>query len=160
MTLTYALEDAGWAKAEIEHRGESVKMRVSWLSDVLAELIEAAIDVMEGAESTRFPFPDEPGGHECVIHRSKGGDRVQLRVLWHREWWTPAGQTPAPGEEVFACDCTAGEFSREVFRICKRLLDQYGEEGYKERWCMHEFPTERFEYLSRLLFPPQRLQSR
>jgi hypothetical protein len=158
VTLNYTLGEAGWARAEIEDRGESLRMRVSWLSDVLSELIQAAIDIAEGAGSARFYFPDEPGGHECLIGRTDA-DRLQLRVLWHPNWWTPVGQTPPPGEEVLACDCTRGEFSREVFRSCKRVLDEYGEEGYKERWCMHEFPTERFEYLSRLLYPPRRLQT-
>src|ERR1041384_1495831 len=99
MTLTYTLEEAGWAKAEIEDRGQSLKMRVSYLSDVLADLIQAAIEIAEGGESARFSFPDEPGGHMCFISRV-GRDLVQLRVLWHREWLTPAGQKPAPGEDV------------------------------------------------------------
>ena len=156
MKLTYTLEETGWARAKIADGGQSLNMRVSYLSDVLSELIQAAIDMAEGNESSRCPFPDEPGGHMCFISRT-GKDRILLRVMWHRDWWTPGGQKPTAGEEVFTCACPSEEFSREVFKCCKGVLDQYGEEGYKERWCANGFPTEKFEYLSRLLFPPRKV---
>lgn len=152
MTISYVLEGAGWATATIEHGGQRREMRFGWCSDALSRIINAAIQVAQGAREARFGFTDEPGEHECVVSRT-GPDQVLIRAFWYREW-TPPG--PDTGEQVFSCSCTATHFCTEVFRCAKQLLDEHGTEGYKELWGEHEFPDEKFEYLSRLLYPPRK----
>jgi len=89
----------------------------------------------------------EPG------NRRTGPSYLRIRVFWYQEWTPPGADT---GDEVFACDCTVADFCGEVFRCCKQMLDEHGEEQYKERWVEHKFPEEKFELLSRLLFPPRK----
>jgi len=126
-------------------------MRVSYLSDAVRRMLDAAVGLSNGAREVRFGFTDEPGEHECVVTRTSCAE-VQVRVLWYKDWTPPGRNT---GDEVFACDSTASEFCQTVFACCKRRLDEYGEDGYEERWTAHEFPTETFERLSRLLYPPR-----
>jgi hypothetical protein len=153
MTLSYNLQEAGWATATIEQGGKHRQMRVSYLSDAVLRMLDAAIGLANGAREVRFGFTDEPGEHECIVTRT-GTEGVQIRVLWYKEW-TPPGQET--GDEVLICNSTVSEFCHTVFTCCKGLLDEHGEEGYKERWVSDEFPTETFERLSRLLYPPRRL---
>jgi hypothetical protein len=89
MTISYILEGAGWAKAVIEHDGRRREMRFSWMSDALSRLIDAAIQIAQGARETRFGFTDEPGEHVCVVTRNES-DQVMIRVFWYKEW-TPPG---------------------------------------------------------------------
>jgi len=151
MTLSYVLDEAGWATATIEHNEQHREMRVSYLSDAVWRMLDAAIGLMHGAETVRFGFTDEAGEHECVVTRTGSGD-VHIQVFWYKDWTPPGEDT---GDAVFACDCSATQFCEAVFATCKRLLDEHGEEEYKERWVAHEFPTETFERLSRLLYPPR-----
>jgi hypothetical protein len=155
MTLSYILHEAGWATATIEHDGRHREMRVSYLSDAVLNMLDAAIGLVNNGREVRFNFMDEPGEHECVVTRT-GPDAVRIRVVWYKDW---IGLSDEPGEEVFACDGGATQFCERVFACCKRLLDEHGEDGYKERWIEHEFPTETFEQLSRLLYPPRRTQA-
>jgi len=114
-------------------------------------MLDAAIGLRNGGQEVRFGFTDEPGEHECIVTRT-GADEVKIRVFWYKDWTPPGNDT---GEEVFTCDCSVPKFCEVVFACCKRLLDEYGEDGYKERWTAHEFPTATFERLSRLLYPPR-----
>ena len=126
-------------------------MVVSYMSDSLLQLVEAAICLFDGSTSVRISFDDEPGEHRCIVNRT--GSDIQIRILWFEEF--QARLPDDRGHEVFGCASTASQFVAEVFSCCKRLLEEHGEVGYKERWVMHEFPTDRFEHLSRLLYPPR-----
>ena len=46
---------------------------------------------------------------------------------------------------VFSCRTTILNFATEVFNAAKKMLDDYGVDGYKERWIEYDFP--RTEYL-------------
>ena len=80
MTFTYHLDGAGWATATIANDGQQRHMTVSYLSDSLYEMTQAAICLCEGAASVRFSFDDEPGEHRCIITRISDTD-AQIRVL-------------------------------------------------------------------------------
>jgi hypothetical protein len=54
MTLSYILDKAGWATATIAHDALRREMTVSYLSDSLAEMTQAAICLLEGSDSVRF----------------------------------------------------------------------------------------------------------
>ena len=87
MTLSYSLSGTGWATATIAHEGQRRQMTVSYLSDALSEMTQAAICLLEGADTVRFAFNDEPGEHRVVITRS-GETDVQIRVRWFTELWS------------------------------------------------------------------------
>jgi hypothetical protein len=151
MNLSYVLHEAGWATATIEHEGRHRVMRVSWMNDAVLRMINAAIGMKNGAQEVRFGFTDEPGEHECVVTQTEPG-RIRVRLFWYEVWMPPGRDT---GAEVFACETSRKEFCQTIFDCGKQLLDEHGEDGYKARWVAHEFPTEAFETLSRLLYPPR-----
>jgi len=152
MTLAYILHDAGWATAIIEHDGNRREMVASYLTDAVRRMLEAAVGLMRGTGTVRFGFTDEPGEHECVVTQIGPGE-VNITVYWYKDWTPPGRDT---GEVVFFCNCSAIQLCEAIFVTCKRLLDEHGEEGYKSKWLKDEFPTETFERLSCLLYPPPR----
>jgi hypothetical protein len=148
MTLSYLLDGTGWATATIAHDGQQCQMTVSYLSNSLSELTQAAICLLEGADSVRFAFDDEPGEHRCIVTRSAENE-VQIRVLRFMELWS--NLPDERGEQVFGCGCSLARFCGEVLSCLQRLLDEHGIEGYKQRWVIHDFPLERFERLQGLV---------
>jgi hypothetical protein len=148
MNLSYVLHTNGWATATISAAHQSREMTVSYLSDSLSDMAQAAIRLLEGADSVRFSFDDEPGEHRCVATRTCGFD-VEIRVLWFRELWS--GLPDERGSEVFTCRCTIARFCGEVLACLQRLLDEHGIKGYKERWDAHDFPLDKLERLQTLV---------
>ncbi len=153
MTLSYILDDAGWASATISHDGQRREMVASYLSDPVAEMADAAICLLQGADSVRFSFLDEPGEHRCYVTRVEGSD-VQIRVLWLDDCM-PA-LPDERGTDVFACRCSLARFCGEVLSCLQHLLAEHGIEGYKQRWIDSDFPSERFERLRALIYESHR----
>src|SRR5205085_4556315 len=111
MTLSYILHGAGWATATVADAGQQREMIVSYLSDSLSDMAQAAIRLLEGAESVRFSFDDEPGEHRCIITRTDRSN-ASARVLWFDELWS--GFPDERGTEVFSCTSTVAQFCDEV----------------------------------------------
>jgi len=153
MTFTYQLDGAGWATATIADDGRHRDMTVSYLSDSLYDMAQAAICLLEGADSVRFSFDDEPGEHRCIITRTS--DTVaQIRVLWFDELWS--NLPDERGSQVFTCACTIARFCGEVLSCLQRLLADHGLDGYKQLWVEHDFPSEKFERLRALIYDGRR----
>ena len=148
MKFTYQLDGAGWATATIADDGRHRDMTVSYLSDSLYDMAQAAICLLEGADSVRFSFDDEPGEHRCIVTRSSDTD-AQIRVLWFDELWS--NLPDERGSEVFTSVCTIARFSGEVLSCLQRLLADHGVDGYKKLWVGHDFPSEKFERLRALI---------
>src|ERR1043166_3267630 len=122
MTLSYVLDGTGGATATIAHEGNHRKKPVSYLSDSLSDMTQAAICLLEGADSVRFSFDDEPGEHRCIITRSGDAD-AEIRVLWFTELWSHLPDER--GEQVFSCSCSVTDFGGEVLSCLQRLLEEY-----------------------------------
>ncbi len=148
MTLSYVLHRAGWATATTAHSDSRHEMRVSYLSDPLADMARAAIGLLEGAASVRYAFADEPGEHRCIVTRISDREAL-IRVLWFDDLWS--GLPDERGAEVFNCTCAVARFCGEVLACLQCLLDEHGLDGYKELWCSNEFPSELHERLRRLI---------
>ena len=147
MTLSYILGQAGWATVTISHDTQRLEMNASYLSDSLPEMTQAAICLLEGADSVRFFFEDEPGEHRCIVCRT-GDSEAKIRILWFDDC---AGFPDERGSEVFFCTCSIARFCGEVLACLQRLLDEHGVDGYKQKWVEHDFPTERLERLRGLV---------
>jgi hypothetical protein len=153
MTLSFVLDGAGWATATVTVDSRFREMTVSYLSDSLAEMTQAAVCLLEGADSVRFSFDDEPGEHGCIVTRIRESE-AQVLVLWFEELWSDLPDER--GLEVFICTCSVSRFCGEVLACLQRLLDKHGLDGYKERWVSHDFPSEKFERLRRLVYERSR----
>jgi hypothetical protein len=144
VNLTYVLHDAGWATAVIADGDRRREMVVSYLSDSLAEMTQSALTLLEGAETARFSFDDEPGEHRFVVTRSSP-EFVDIRVLWFDDLWT--GLPDERGSEVFVCSCSVARFAGEVLSCLQHLLSEHGLNGYKQKWVAHDFPSDIFDAL-------------
>ena len=148
MTISYTLHNAGWATAEFSDAGQNRDMVASYLSDPLAEMAQAAICLLQDANSVKFSFDDEPGEHRCIVTKLPDA-KVQIRVLWFEELWS--GLPDERGKEVFSCCCSIAQFCGEVLSCLQSLLNEHGLEGYKQRWSNNDFPSDKFESLKKLV---------
>jgi len=148
VNISYVLHNAGWAMATFSHENEHREMIASYLSDPLAEMTQAAVCLLQGSDSVKFSFDDEPGEHRCIVTRADAD--VQIRVLWFDELWS--GLPDERGKQVFLCRCSVPRFCGEVLSCLQRILAEHGIEGYKQRWVNSDFLSERFERLFALIY--------
>lgn len=139
-SLTYDLEDAGWATAWVQDGSSSFEISISYLHDSLRELAEAARALRDGAMAATVVFEDEPGEMQLVCTRTSIGLDYELRSLDHWSCWRT--QPDGPFEIVHRVRTTVLIFCEEVTKELEALLKQHGEKGYKKKWIMAEFPVE------------------
>ncbi len=142
--LAYKLHEHGWATASISDGESTVEMAVSYLTDALRDLARAAREVLGGLPEATFLFCQEPGGHRFFVSRE--GDLVRVRAFRFDE----IGSRSASGELVMVADCSLREFARECISCLRRVLDEHGQDGYRERWKNADFPTREYHALLEL----------
>jgi hypothetical protein len=150
MQLVYQLGGAGWADARISHNSKYRDMAVSYLSDALGDMTQAAVRLVRGAREVSFSFQDEPGEHRWLLTRGES-DSLRIRILWFHDTFSRRPQEC--GEEVFICDCTVLDFIGQVLHELHDILSEEGVDGYKRRWQNHDFPLDAYTELQRVLTP-------
>jgi len=139
-SLTYDLEDAGWAMARIEDDSAHFDITVSYLHDSLAQLAEAAISLNNGNKSASVIFMDEPGEVHLLLD-VKTKEEVLYELRWFDDW-TSWNMHPADDYKTFHSGQTSlREFTASVRNQLEEILKTYGEQGYKERWIENDFPS-------------------
>ena len=104
-----------------------------------------------------FSFEEEPGEYRWLL-RSKPNNRLELKVLDGYD----IHKNPTPDEEcklLFQTSCSQVEFGKAVVDAGNAILEEYGEEGYLEKWVEYPFPTESFRQLHQLLAQFSHLES-
>lgn len=145
MKFQYILHDAGWATAILSCQDQTVEMTVSYLHDSLRDLASAALAILNGATEVQVIFMSEPGVH-CLILRRKDETTVSLEIRWYDDWqrW----RTGSSDFETLVSGVTRLAHLRgQVISAMKQILDEYGEIGYQQKWCLHEFPIQEFHQL-------------
>src|SRR5689334_2088987 len=127
--LSYILHEHGWAVATFGDNTTSVEAHVSYLGDALAGLARAARGILRGLPETSFSFLDEPGEYRFRVTRHD--DRVTIRVERFRKLFARPDEV---GELVFETDSSVREFADECINVLRRVFDEHGEAGYRERW--------------------------
>lgn len=135
--FVYRLTGAGWGEALLTIGAHSAQLSASYLDDALGDLLAAAT-LLPCAESTiRVSWAEEPGEFRWVLDRS--GDQLAVRILWFDDLW---GSKPdEQGRPVIAVACSLVGFQRGIAAGARAVLDEWGEDGYRERWIEHDFPT-------------------
>lgn len=144
LRLSYILQQHGWAAASISDGDATVETDVTYLSDALGDLARAARGILRGMPEVTFSFQQEPGEHRFVVSRHE--DRVQLSVYRFPETFSRSQQ----GELVMTAQCSLREFATECINCLRRVLDEHGEEGYRERWKNADFPLREYRELLEL----------
>jgi hypothetical protein len=150
MQLVYQLAGTGWADARISHNSKYRDMAVSYLSDALGDMAQAALGLVSGTREVSFSFQDEPGEHKWLLTRGEA-DSLRIRILWFNDTFSRRPQES--GEEVFACDCAVLDFVGQISHVLHNILSEESVEGYKRRWKNHDFPLDAYTELQRVLTP-------
>ncbi len=141
LRLSYILQQHGWATASISNGDTAVETDVTYLSDGLGDLARAARGILRGLPEATFSFQQEPGEHRFVLSRED--DHVRLAVYRFAESFSRA----RAGEPVLVAECGLREFATECINCLRRVLDEHGEEGYRERWKNADFPSREYHDL-------------
>jgi hypothetical protein len=139
-SLTYDLEGAGWAMARIQDGEHKVDATVSYLHDTLRDLGEAACAMRDEAESARVVFMDEPGEVQLLLARHD--DVLDYELRWFDDWNSWGMHPDDKFQTIFRGSMTVARFCDEVRKELEALLAEHGEDGYKQKWLEHEFPTD------------------
>jgi hypothetical protein len=148
----YVLDDAGWADAAVVADGEKVSMPVSYLHDSLKQLLEGVAAVVSGgSQESRIVFMGEPGEHWLILKKNE--DKAEFEVRRYGDW----ASWRLSSEEKYICRLSGAlslrEFASSVFEAARKVLEEHGVDGYKEKWGRHDFPLEAFESLRRVQNP-------
>jgi hypothetical protein len=138
MRLRYRLTGTGWSEAVLEDDDRAVTVSASYLSDALGALARGALAVLRGSGEVRFSFDEEPGEYRWVI-RKKDSETYNLTLLEFTDLW--ANKPDEAGKVIFDRTFSRLEFGRMVLKALEDVRHEHGEEGYKAKWCEHDFPA-------------------
>ena len=141
-TLTYDLDEAGWAYLDIEDDGGKINITISYLRDSLREMATVAKELVEGAESARVVFLDEPGETRLVLNRKD--DVLSYEVQGGDDWGDRELKVLMSGKT------TPTRFVSEVKKELQSLYEEYGEALYVQRCIHYKFPTDLLQVLTRM----------
>jgi hypothetical protein len=145
--FSYELDGAGWATARIDHGNVSVDMTASYLHDSLRELANAVFRISRALTAEqRVVFMDEPGEHQLTLTR-EGGECL-YSVQWFDDWdsW---GLRTLPGSTDICCgSVTVQRLVHQVYIALLSVYEKHGENGYKDQWIEHEFPSAEMQRLA------------
>jgi len=139
VAFSYRLTGVGWSEARLTLAGGEVKMRASYLSDALGDLLDALIHLHYGARQAQVSWEEEPGEFRWLLARHGRG--VIVRVLWFED------EADEVGVEVLRGRTELDRLIRAVTSAARAVLEEHGEEGYRKRWVEHPFPTFRLSVL-------------
>ena len=64
VTLEYRLTGRGWSECIVEIDDKSATLTASYLSDVLADLLDAVVSIVQGNDEVTVSFMEEPGEYQ------------------------------------------------------------------------------------------------
>ncbi|MES2464484.1 MAG: hypothetical protein V4671_28315 [Armatimonadota bacterium] len=118
-------------------------MLVSYLSDAPADLGRATLTLLRyPLKEVTCSWQDEPGEWRWIMHRAE--NCVRIEVLSFDE--TFSSLSDEHGEQVFMAECSLLRLATEVQGQLRKLLDEFGEPGYQEKWG-HPFPMQTLRQL-------------
>jgi hypothetical protein len=149
VTFTYRLTGTGWADADIRIGDALAHASASYLGDALGELLDAVVAVVEGEVAARASWEEEPGEYRWALDRDDAD--VRVRVLDFRESRGIVESPDEDGDVLLDQRCDLNDFATAVAGAARSVLDEYGAEGYREKWVEHDFPLESLTRLEALL---------
>lgn len=144
----YILKENGWAIGMLKSRDFSTEFNASYLHDTLNSIINAIIGLLTDRKRVAIPFHDEPGEHQLVIEKIDS-NKVSIELKWYEDYATEYVIDTDKYVSLFKGETTLKGFFSIAFDSIKRILDENGIEGYKEKW-RHEFPISDYKKLTEL----------
>ena len=137
LTIDYRLTGTGWATCTIRFNEVTCEATASYLSDALARLVLGALAVVAGLHSVSIGFDEEPGEYRWAIVRTDT-DTIRGTILSFPDWLPT--YPDSSGEPLMTFECNSIEFGTAVRDAAIRVHEEYGTEGYAEKWDM-PFPA-------------------
>ena len=97
-----------------------------------------------------FSFEEEPGEFRWLL-KSKPNNQLELRILAGYDIYKNPPTSDEECRALFQAICSHVEFGKAVVDAGNALLEEYGEDGYLEKWVEYPFPMENFRQLVQLL---------
>lgn len=151
IAIEYKLTGTGWSECTLDVYGQQCQVTASYLSDALLELSSGVSHVLGTGTEARFSFDEEPGEYRWILRRLEG-DGLSVRILAFDELW--GHQPDEEGSLTFDVTCSVREFSQALLNALNQLLDEYGVEGYNDKWHQSEFPYDQYRTLCAQLGEP------
>jgi hypothetical protein len=146
--FTYRLAGTGWSEGRLVIGDRFADATASYLSDALGDLLRAALELARGAENARASWDEEPGEYRWIFNRT--GERVRVRVLAFPEWRAIMDAPDEDGEMLLDASCAVGELIAAIAAGARKVLHEWGEDGYEAKWVDHPFPSRELEALEGL----------
>ncbi len=149
LVIDYKLTGSGWAECTIADGEQSCTVTASYLSDAFGDLVLSAVALLHWFNALSFSFQEEPGEFRWVFN-TKSNNEIELKILdpYYANRLRPSADG---GQLIFQTAFTRETFGNAVLETGKKLLEEYGEAGYLEKWVEYPFPTESLSELGRLL---------
>ena len=146
--LRYELHEHGWADCSVEIGENRLALSASYLSDALESLGSAVVAMLRGEHASTAVFSEEPGEFQWRFTQVPP-DQLRVQILWSLPRWDEKPHDPRT--PIFDATCRLRIFAGQLLSEFQRLLREYGEVGYKQRWVQHRFPSERLHQIESLL---------
>jgi hypothetical protein len=147
MQFSYTLTGRGWGKAFISDSEDSVEIGASYLTDVLAVLLDAVLSLLDGSPTARCSWETEPGEWRWLFTRQNGD--VYVRILGFDDFYKH--RPDSEGQLKFETHDSLDGLANAIASGCAAVLKEYGESGFKELWIEHDFPKEKLRHIQSLL---------
>jgi len=145
LSISYIVEDAGWAEIAISDGDGKIAQDVSYLHDSLRDLAELAIDMSSGAKTAKATFMDEPGELQLVLNKDE--KHIAFEARWFKDWESWGLSSPSDYDVLLKGETTVERIVEQVTDILTKIHESIGPSKYKEMWVEHEFPLEQYRKL-------------
>ncbi|MEV1061526.1 hypothetical protein [Streptomyces sp. NPDC050263] len=151
MLMEWELTGHGSAECRLSGEGERATSLVfGYCTDALADLVAGAGALYGPSRVTRFFFDAEPAELRWVLRRT-GGEEVEVTVYRFPDVGVSPDLPDAEGTVIWRSAQPRSVFARAVLTAARAVLARHGEDGYRERWARHDYPTALVQDLSRFL---------
>jgi hypothetical protein len=134
----------GWVDASLSDGSISIPVTGSYISDALGDLVRATLRLARGESRAECSWLSEPGDYRWLLRRVPDG--LDLTVLEFADWHPR--KADAQGRAIFLFQGSLERWVRQILSEFQRMLDEYGGEGYQERWSQSfSFPGAELQQL-------------
>ncbi|WP_332262574.1 hypothetical protein, partial [Streptacidiphilus jeojiense] len=120
----------------------------SYLTDALGDLVAGAGGLYTSDAVQRFSFELEPQELRWVLRRE--GALAEVTIYSFPDSTASYALPDTAGTIRWASKPARSVFAHAVVEAAQAVLVQHGEEGYREKWIEHPFPTAALQDLLRL----------
>lgn len=153
LSILFKLTGLGWADCFISIDGNSTHLTASYLDDALGNLANATLRIVHGEKLAYAIFAEEPGEYRWEISKIEETE-ISVMILWFDDW-NGLDTIDDKGKVVLQFKCELLIFVRKIIDCLSKVLNEYGLDGYKKKWNMHEFPLSTYNELRNCLTNPK-----